>query len=277
MSPSVLRAVVVDSDAEMRAAIRRVLSAVPAVAVVGEYRTAGEAALGAPPGRPDIAIVEVSGAATPGEGDPVALIERLARRLPDTALVATAAAASPEFVVQLLRAGALEVVARPVEQRELVAAIEKLARVRGRSVQRQPGRVTAVFSTKGGLGTTTLAVNTAVGLAEHASVKSALLCELDTRHSDVVPFLDLRPRYSIVDVFESMDRMDDSLLQGLMTRHESGLWVLPAPSQSVVTNSGAKGCLRTMVPLYLSVISTRSRSFHLSFQGASFFGSAMRS
>ena len=67
MSPSVLRAVVVDSDAEMRAAIRRVLSAVPAVAVVGEYRTAGEAALGAPPGRPDIAIVEVSGAATPGE------------------------------------------------------------------------------------------------------------------------------------------------------------------------------------------------------------------
>ena len=44
-------------------------------------------------------------------------------------------------------------------------------------------------------------------------------------------FLDLRPRYSIVDVFESMERMDDSLLQGLMTRHDSGLWVLPGPPQ----------------------------------------------
>jgi pilus assembly protein CpaE len=98
-------------------------------------------------------------------------------------------------------------------------------------VQRRPGRVTAVFSTKGGLGATTLAVNLAVCLAEHASVKSALLCELDTRHSDVVTLLDLQPRYSIVDVFENMERMDDSLLQGLLTKHDSGLWVLPGPPQ----------------------------------------------
>lgn len=62
-------------------------------------------------------------------------------------------------------------------------------------------------------------------------MKSALLVELDTRQSDVVTFLDLRPRYSIVDVLESMDRMDESLLQGLMTKHGSGLWVLPGPPQ----------------------------------------------
>jgi pilus assembly protein CpaE len=47
----------------------------------------------------------------------------------------------------------------------------------------------------------------------------------------VVTFLDLRPRYSILDVFESMDRMDESLLQGLMVKHASGLWVLPGPSK----------------------------------------------
>jgi len=232
MSPSVLRAVIVDADPEARAAIRRVLSAVSAVAVVGEYGDAADAALKAPASRPDIMIVEVPVEAAASDGGSAGVIERLARRLPDTALLATAATASPEYVVQVLRAGALEVVRRPVEQRELLVALEKLARLRGRSVQRQPGRVTAVFSTKGGLGATTLAVNLAVCLAEHASVKSALLCELDTRHSDVVTFLDLRPRYSIVDVFESMERMDDSLLQGLMTRHDSGLWVLPAPTQS---------------------------------------------
>jgi pilus assembly protein CpaE len=209
-----------------------VLSTVPALAVVGEYRDAAEAALGAPASRPDIAIVEVRDERTHGESGPVAVIERLGRRLPDTALVATVAAASPEFVVQVLRAGALEVVSRPVEQRELVAALEKLARVRGRSVQRQPGRVTAVYSTKGGLGATTLAVNLAVCFAEHPSAKSVLLCELDTRHSDIVTFLDLHPRYSIIDVFENMERMDDSLLQGLVSRHGSGLWVVPGPAQT---------------------------------------------
>jgi len=225
MSPSALRVGVVDSEPDARAAARRVLGAVPSVAIVGEYSDVAEAAQKAPGSRPDILIVEV---AVDGSA---AAIESLARRLPGTALLATAADASPEFIVQALRAGALEVVRRPVEQRELLAALDKVARVRGRTVQRQPGRVTAVFSTKGGLGTTALAVNLAVCFAEHSAVKGALLAELDTKPSDVVTFLDLEPRYSIVDVFESIDRMDDSLLQGFMTKHDSGLRVLPGPSR----------------------------------------------
>jgi pilus assembly protein CpaE len=224
MSPSVLRTVIVDSDPGVRVAIRQMLGAVPSVAVVGEYGDATEAGLKAPATRPDVMIVEV-----PIESP--AVIERLARRLPETALLATTANASAEFVVQVIRAGALELLRRPVEQGELLAALDKLARFRGRAVQRQPGRVTAVFATKGGLGATTLAVNLGVCLAQHSASKSALLVELDTRHSDVVTFLDLRPRYSILDVFENMERMDESLLQGLMTKHDSGLWVLPGPPQ----------------------------------------------
>jgi pilus assembly protein CpaE len=224
MSPSVLRAVIVDSDAEVRAAVRRVLGGLPSVVIVGEYDDADDAAIQAPASRPDLMIVEVPAASA-------ATVERLARRLPDTALLATSADASPEFVVQVLKAGALELVRRPVEPRELMTALDKLARVRGRPMQRQRGRVTAVFSAKGGLGTTTLAVNLAVCFAEHTAVNSALLVELDTRHSDVVTFLDLHPRYSIVDVLENMDRMDESLLQGLMTKHGSGLWVIPGPPQ----------------------------------------------
>jgi pilus assembly protein CpaE len=231
MSPSVLRAVIVDSDPEMRASIRHALAAIPAVAIVGEYDDVTDAALKAPAGRPDVMIVEVPIDPARGEASSAAAVERLARRLPETAILATTANASAEFVVQIIRAGAMEFVRRPVEPRELVVALDKLARLRGRAVQRQPGRVTAVFSAKGGLGATTLAVNLGVCLAEQAGTKSTLLVELDTRHSDIVTFLDLRPRYSILDVFESMDRMDESLLQGLMVRHASGLWVLPGPSK----------------------------------------------
>lgn len=231
MSPSVLRAVIVDSDPEVRASIRHTLGAVPSVVVVGEYDDATDAALRAPSSRPDVMIVEVPIDPAKGDAWPAAAVERLARRLPDTAILATTENASAEFVVQIIRAGAMELVRRPVEPRELVVALEKLARLRGRPVQRQPGRVAAVFSAKGGLGATTLAVNLGVCFAEHAGTKSTLLVELDTRHSDVVTFLDLRPRYSILDVFESMDRMDESLLQGLMVKHASGLWVLPGPSR----------------------------------------------
>jgi pilus assembly protein CpaE len=225
MSPSALRIGVVDREPHARAAVRHALTAMPSVAIVGEYNDVAEAAQKAPVARPDILIIEVAvdGSATS--------IESLVRRLPDTALLVTAADASPHFIVQMLRAGALEVVRRPVEQRELLAALDKVARLRGRAVQTQPGRVTAVFSTKGGLGTTTLAVNLAVCLAEHSAVKSALLIELGTGASDVVTFLDLQPRYSVVDVLENVDRMDESLLQGFMTKHGSGLWILPGPPQ----------------------------------------------
>lgn len=231
MSPSVLRTVIVDSDREARASIRHTLAAVPSVAIVGEYDDATDAALKAPSSRPDVMIVEVPIDPARGDAWSATTIERLARRLPETAILATAANATAEFVVQIIRAGAMEFVRRPVEPRELVAALDKLVRFRGRPVQRQPGRVTAVFSAKGGLGATTLAVNLGVCFAEHAGTRSTLLVELDTRHSDVVTFLDVRARYSILDVFESMDRMDESLLQGLMIKHASGLWVLPGPSQ----------------------------------------------
>ena len=231
MAASVLRAVIVDSDPAARAAIRHALATVPAIAIVGEHADVTDAALKAPASRPDVMIVEVPIDPAQGEAWSAAAIERLARRLPDTAILATTANATAEFVVQIIRAGAMEFVRRPIEPRELVGAIDKLARFRGRPAQRQPGRVTAVFSAKGGLGATTLAVNLAVCLTEMAKTRSALLVELDTRQSDVVTFLDLQPRYSILDVFESMDRMDESLLQGLMVKHASGLWVLPGPSR----------------------------------------------
>ena len=65
-------------------------------------------------------------------------------------------------MLQIIRAGALEFVKRPVEHLELMGALDKLGRFRGKSAVRQPGRLTAVFSARGGLGATTLAVNLAV-------------------------------------------------------------------------------------------------------------------
>lgn len=230
MSSPLLRVVVVNSQAQTRAVIRETLAAVPSVAVVGEYHDVMEATQTMSGSRPDVVILEVPSAgaetATPTLG-----LETLVRRLPDSAIVATSSNGAAEFVLQVLRAGAMEFVREPIEPTELAAALDKLTRLRGRHVQRQPGRVFAVFSAKGGLGATTLAVNVGVCCAGFATTKRSLLLELDTRQSDIMTFLDLHPRYSILDVFESMDRIDESLLQGLMVKHTSGLWVLPGPSR----------------------------------------------
>jgi pilus assembly protein CpaE len=219
---SSLRAVIVDSDPEGRGVLRRLLSGTAAVSVVAEYADV-EALLRNPNGhRLDVAVVEITDSATP--------VSRLVETLPDVAILATGPVTSADLVIQAIRAGALEYLRRPVEAEELTAALTKLLRVRRVDDARAPGRVTSVFSTKGGQGVTTLATNVAIGIAERKA-GSVLLVELDTRASDVATFLDLRPSYSVIDALENITRLDASFLQGLLTRHTSGLAVLAAPTQ----------------------------------------------
>ncbi len=217
-----LRALIVDSDTGARATIRRMLGAAGAVGIVGEFGDLAEALAASAVARPDLAVVEVSATGA------VEAVELLVRRLPGVAIVATGDLPA-DVGIRVIRAGAFEFLKRPVEQRDLIGAVEKFARFRSVSVPPRQGRITAVFSTKGGLGATTLAVNLGVALAEREA--NTLLVELDTRYSDVNTFLDLRPKFSILDVFENLERMDESLLRGLVTKHSSGLWVLPGPGR----------------------------------------------
>jgi pilus assembly protein CpaE len=218
----------VDSDAGARAATRRLLADIPTISLVGEYGSLAEALLHAAATRPDLLVVEVDGGESAAPA--VTAIEQLARKLPETAILATGHGLSAELVIRVLRAGALEFLRRPVERVDLVAALEKLARFRGSAPQRNPGRITSIFAAKGGLGATTLAINLGVSMAERTEGKT-LLVELDNRHSDIVTFLDIKPRYSIHDLVENLGRMDESLLRGLLTRHASGLWTVPGPTR----------------------------------------------
>jgi pilus assembly protein CpaE len=250
MATTALRTVLVDSDADARTATRRLLMEVPTVTLVGEYSDLQEALLYAPATRADLLVVEVDADESQATPPAVTAIEQLAGKLPETAILATGRGISAELVIRVLRAGALEFLRRPVERADLVAALEKLARFRGAAPQRHPGRITSIFAPKGGLGATTLATNLAVSMAELAKDQT-LLVEVDTRQSDIVTFLDLRPRYSILDVVENVGRMDESLLRGLLTRHTSGLWVAPGPTRvergqfSAEHISGAIEVLRT--------------------------------
>jgi pilus assembly protein CpaE len=229
MTP-LLRAVVVDSDPDSRAALRRMLAGLPSVILVGEFGDLRGARLEAPALRPDLLVVETPRhAELNGGGPPPDAIGALAQALPDAAILATGPTTSAEFVIGVMRAGALDLLRRPVDRAELAAAVDKIVRLRrGRTAPTRAGHLTAAYATKGGLGVTTVATSLAVCLAEGAP-DGALLVDLDTRQSDVATFLDLRPKYSVLDAFGGVDRMDEAFLRSLLVRHASGLWVLPGP------------------------------------------------
>jgi pilus assembly protein CpaE len=212
--------------------VRRLLGDTATTVLVGEFRRVAQAVQEGGARRPDLLVVDLpDDRATGPEGPPAKIIETLTRAFPDAAVFATGLNPSADFVIEIIRAGAVEFLLRPVQPGHLAAALEKVLRLR-RAPQpaHRAGRITSVFSSKGGLGVTTVATNVAVCLAER-SPRRTLLVDLDTRQSDVATFLNLRSTYSVADALENTDRLDASFLQGLVAQHASGLLVLPAPSR----------------------------------------------
>jgi pilus assembly protein CpaE len=226
---SSLRVLIVGDDPEATALLKRLLGTMATVQLVGEYGRLSTALHEGPARRPDLIIVELA-VKERADASPASVVGALTRSCPDAAVFVTGADVSADLVIEAIRAGAVEFLRRPVQRTDLEAALEKLLRLR-RATPPPPrvGKITSVFSTKGGLGVTTLATNLAVCLAERAA--DTILIDLDTRQSDVATFLNLRYTYSVLDALESLERLDDSLLQGLLVKHPSGLMVLPGPTR----------------------------------------------
>jgi pilus assembly protein CpaE len=223
-----LKVIVIESEGGIRAAMRRMLTQAHAT-VVAEYETVTEAYLSVASHRPDLVIVEVTDDSAATDVATARAIERLARTLPDSTIVATGPIHSAELVIQIMRAGALEYLKRPVDGSDLSAVLAKVGRTRRASAP--PARIshiTALFSASGGVGVTTLAITLGMALADNAA-KRVLLLELDTRPSDVMTFLDIRPPYSVEDALQNLDRMDESFIQGVVVKYDNGLSVLTAP------------------------------------------------
>lgn len=144
----------------------------------------------------------------------------------------------------VLRAGLDDAVDLSLADEELPQSVRELG-FRLRSVQlakaapsdsiaepNRRGRITTVFSPKGGVGKTVVAVNLATALAQRATGTVALV-DLNVHFGDVAVMLRMQPDHHIGDAANAADRLDAVLLQSLLTRDErSRLVVLAAPPGS---------------------------------------------
>jgi pilus assembly protein CpaE len=89
--------------------------------------------------------------------------------------------------------------------------------------------VFTVFSTKGGSGKTVVATNLAVCFARQG--KRTLLVDLDLHSGDDALVLGLSPRWTVLDLVQSPGDLDAEKLAGFVTKHSSGVDLLPAPTR----------------------------------------------
>lgn len=160
------------------------------------------------------------------------LLEELTLKAPNCALLVVSTSTDGQMILKAMRAGAKEFLTHPVRVDDLVTAIERIGQQKyGRGDSRARGSsVIAICGSTGGVGTTGLAVNLGCTLARKPGVSVALI-DLDLALGDADVFLDTIPDYTLVDVAQNVSRLDFSLLKRSLTRHSTGLYLLPRPIQ----------------------------------------------
>jgi len=156
----------------------------------------------------------------------LATLEREILRGGSTMVIGTAPQADPGLIVQAMRAGIQEFLVFPPNPQEFSAAVDRLMR-RGRPEAEQ-GKTIAVYTAKGGLGTTSIAVNIAFGLADANPTGRVALADFVVHGGDLRVHLNMSPAYDVGDLVARVERIDADLLSSILTPVDGGVWVLPS-------------------------------------------------
>jgi pilus assembly protein CpaE len=175
---------------------------------------------------PEVAIVGLG----PAPDGAIEAISRMAREFPFLYLVALSERTDSELILRTIRAGAHDFLCKPVKEIDLRAAAEKAANLKAtrKEAAARSGKILSVFSSKGGNGTTTIAVNLADSLARLTGKKVAVV-DLVLSHGDVAMFFNVNPSYSILDLARNAEKADYDFLHSLLVRHQSGVYILADP------------------------------------------------
>ena len=221
-----LSVVLVQGNEIERTLLRQAFEAMPGVAVAGERPDLRSGMAMARQVRPAILVLEL------GRGSEDVLHAAAAYRLehPDVALFMSTDAYEPEVLLGAMRAGAQEVLRRPLDRAALTAAVERVAALVARkSGTRTANQVVTVFSTKGGSGVSTIAANLALSLRRMTG-REVALTDLDYQSGDASFLLGLSPVRSLGDLV-GLPRLDSAGVQDVLMRHGSGVAVLSQPEQ----------------------------------------------
>jgi pilus assembly protein CpaE len=264
-----IRVLIVDDIPETRDHLSKLLGFEGDIDVVGAAASGAEALRLATSLDPDVVLMDIN----MPDMDGIATTEEMARAVPTASVIMMSVQGEADYLRRSMLAGAREFLVKPFSSDELTASIrqvyvrerEKMSRMAivaaeasgglgGTSLtpSGDPGQVVAVFSPKGGVGRTTVAVNLAVAAATELG-KKVVLVDGSFQFGDVGVLLNLNPKNkSIADLVPELEQPGHEVesIDTMVINHSAGIRVLLAPPSpemaELITPAGVKRVIEAL-------------------------------
>jgi len=263
-----IRVLIVDDIPETRDHLTKLLGFESDIEVVGSAASGSEALTMAGKMLPDVVLMDIN----MPDMDGIAATEKLSAEVPAAAVVMMSVQGEADYLRRSMLAGAREFLVKPFSSDELTASIRQVyTRERDKQTRMSAmpvasgtaggqspvtedgthdGQIVAIFSPKGGVGRTTVAVNLAVAAATELG-KSVVLMDGSFQFGDVGVLLNLNPKNkSIADLVPELEAGELESIDTFVINHSAGIRVLLAPPSpemaELITPSGVKKVLEAL-------------------------------
>lgn len=166
----------------------------------------------------------------------------------------TSSRTEPELLIQALRAGAKEFFPQPIKKEDLINAFLKFKdqnkNLTLKETRKKRGKIVNIIGSKGGIGTTTIAVNFATSLLGLKNIyQSVALIDMNLIFGEIPLFLDMEPAFNWGEVAKNILRLDSTYLIGILSKHSSGVYVLPSPTGLDGVNAATPNIIERLLRL----------------------------
>lgn len=247
-----IRVLLVDDIPETRENLRKLLFFESDIEVVGAATNGEEGVQMAVELKPDIVLMDIN---MPGM-DGITASEQISQQSPFTQIIMMSVQGEADYLRRSMLAGAREFLIKPFSSDELVSSIRRVyqlgasrrvvmpasaqtgvgAGAASKTLVEPTGKIVSVFSSKGGVGCSTIAVNLAIALQQNAAIKVAVV-DTSLQFGDIGVLLNLYASRTIADLASNADELDDELISDVFIPHSSGVKALLAPPRPEVADT----------------------------------------